>query len=1351
MADELNKDVVGARINLDTSKMQSAFKVIDDGVKQNAQSFKTLNAELALTEKSYMTMAAAADKIALTADERRKKIMAESDALVKQRTAQADLLTAKKIQLDTTNQVIDAKLQAQKAIVKKHEDAIEQQEQQHLEKMAILSQKTINTEAQENLLSAQYDRQLQLMKNSDEKMEMEAERHQLRMAQLARNDEKLELNQSGNSIGSRFLNESGRYAVGTLAGVTTFAILDQLSNIPQIVGDVSASMTKLKQVLEIAPAYEHSPQKLADDLKQLQQVAGVMSQAYGVDFSVVLDTMSQAGRKFKDVSDIVIATDSALQLTAVDSVNASKSIGAMEAIMSQFGLTTTQARQALFEITAAAHEFQTTGSDLTDAIMRSGASFATMKMNTAESIAAIATLSQMTAQDGSTIGNAWKSIENSLGSEKAAKALKQLGIEVYDANGNLKDSVKILQDIQAVWPKLSDAAKQHYATVISGGKYQYGRLEAFLNDYGNTYQKALDAIKKANEQQQQELVKSAMESIPKQFDATKASFQVMANTMATQVTPALIALLVEIRKMDDGIINNISSIDKMIKIGLTLAEAYAVWKVGALAYSGAVKVVSNAVENFNERLEIADANSAGTIGAFENMGKAALGMAGAVAQSVAKMALLYATTVAINSLIERINNPEQFKIDDLQNRLHDLQNLKQAGTGTWDQIKQGVSNGLNLYGDATKNLFTLHFGAAWQDIKNGVTVDPMKDQNAIQEQIQTIQKQLDDAKEKKSAEDQAEMDKALKQEEDLLKKYTDAAGKIAPPGGSGDSNTDTSFNNFLNGGSFKLPLDAIDNQAQQAQQIVDSSSNAISLFNAKLAATGDTADTTAQKIALFNDQQAKLHQANDMLRTAVSELNGKQALLNDLVSKGVITSDEYNSSSQEVQSRIKSLTNEINQNSVAWFNDAASIKAAQQQELQNSFDFSEKWISHQKAIGQLNEQQEYEADLRVQARYKEGTDLRMQADEKVYAAKQAYMQSEQQALDDLMTKEKAYLEQSKQAELDKIDQAKQAYVDAQDTKIKALDDLMQAEDQANSDQDYATQLKSKQDRLAVLQSAVGPDGIKERKQVIKDIADMEQKHQQDLTKRAQEAEKQRLEDDKAAKEKEFDQQKADVENHYKDLLSVFDNFKNDEAGRAEALKNIQIQKEQEKNNTILSNLDTFIAQYKSKMSVISGLSQSQEQIDLNTYNTNKDLYDQAKARGDTATMAQLQAANNAIRSKYGITEDTGKLQHFADGGIVQGIRSQPVPVVAHAGEMFLNEGQQSNLFKLLNFAIPKINFSMPSFSMASGSNQSVVNHNYYTVSTGDVNLTDNADIRTFWSERDGMVRRIQTRTGAKEQ
>ncbi|WP_138756585.1 hypothetical protein, partial [Paenibacillus sinopodophylli] len=143
----LSKDVVGARLNLDITRMTPAFKVIDGGARKNAESFKVLNTELSQTEKSYVSLAKAADKVAMSADERRKKILAESNALVAQRKAQTELLQAKTTALNKTNQVVEEKLKAQQAIVKRRNDAIEQQEQQHQKRMQALQNRVTSTGA----------------------------------------------------------------------------------------------------------------------------------------------------------------------------------------------------------------------------------------------------------------------------------------------------------------------------------------------------------------------------------------------------------------------------------------------------------------------------------------------------------------------------------------------------------------------------------------------------------------------------------------------------------------------------------------------------------------------------------------------------------------------------------------------------------------------------------------------------------------------------------------------------------------------------------------------------------------------------------------------------------------------------------------------------------------------------------------------------------------------------------------------------------------------------------------------------------------------------------------------------
>ncbi|WP_256703786.1 transglycosylase [Paenibacillus sp. FSL H8-0259] len=434
--------------------------------------------------------------------------------------------------------------------------------------------------------------------------------------------------------------------------------------------------------------------------------------------------------------------------------------------------------------------------------------------------------------------------------------------------------------------------------------------------------------------------------------------------------------------------------------------------------------------------------------------------------------------------------------------------------------------------------------------------------------------------------------------------------------------------------------------------------------------------------------------------------------------------------------------------------------------IEQQFSDSQKVISHRKAIGELTAAQELQEWQKIQAMYRVGTEQRMEADEQVYALRQKLIEDETKSVETLASTYKSKIEATRDAAVKAIEAERDAYLAGKDAEIQAIDDLLSKQQELNEDQDYESALAEKQARLALLASAVGPDGIAERVQVQKDIEKLQLDHERELAKRSLEEQKQALQDEKDAKKTAYDKDIETAKSHYEDLISAFESFSSDTANRAEVLKNIQVLKESEKNAEILSQLDQFISDYQSKMSAITTLSPtvsgsvtlaastgvSQKDADLIEYNSNKDAWDAAKAAKNTAEMERLAARNEELRQKYGVIKDTRKLQTFHDGGVVRGARrGEETTVNARVGEMYINDRQQDNLFRMLNFKMPSIDFSMPSFSMpaaSGGSNPQRVSSTSVTFS-GDTYITDEAVAKVYWTERDNFVRRSQSRSGAK--
>ncbi|MFW5434357.1 phage tail tape measure protein [Paenibacillus apiarius] len=416
---------------------------------------------------------------------------------------------------------------------------------------------------------------------------------------------------------------------------------------------------------------------------------------------------------------------------------------------------------------------------------------------------------------------------------------------------------------------------------------------------------------------------------------------------------------------------------------------------------------------------------------------------------------------------------------------------------------------------------------------------------------------------------------------------------------------------------------------------------------------------------------------------------------------------------------------------------------AQKALTQAQFSASSDWITQEsrrmEAAGKSEaeiERMKLEAWMRVRDRYEKDSEFYKKADEQVYQSKKRLVTEQEKLAEKLLKTQKINVEDAKKAELKAIEDRKKAFVDDYDERIRAIDRLMKKEQEANEDDDYEAKLGEKRARLELLASAVGPDGIKEREEIAKEIERMELEHGRDLRKRELENDKQAIQDEKRTREEAFDREKADVEAKYDALKTAFDDFKGDVQTIESAIADFRVKSSQETNTQILSDLDSFVRDYNAKLSAIQSV--SAYDAELAEYNANKDAWSAAKARGDTAEMARLNARNEELRRKYDISKDTGKLPSFDVGGVVPGPVGHPLLAVVHGGEAFFNQRQLSKLFALLDAPVSAMRYDRP----AASAPQSIVNH--IDMSVNDATFEDRADVETMYSERERVSRRLQT-------
>lgn len=457
------------------------------------------------------------------------------------------------------------------------------------------------------------------------------------------------------------------------------------------------------------------------------------------------------------------------------------------------------------------------------------------------------------------------------------------------------------------------------------------------------------------------------------------------------------------------------------------------------------------------------------------------------------------------------------------------------------------------------------------------------------------------------------------------------------------------------------------------------------------------------------------------------------------------------------------------------------IKRLQEDSIKSRYNFSSEWIGREERRMEDSGKTEIEithmkidAWTRVRDRYAKDSEYYKKADDELYRERKNLVKLQEQAEkeatkareerikeykkqnDDLLKTELKTIDKAKKAELEAIDRRKNEYVDAQNEKIAAIDALLKKEEELNADADFETLLAEKMARKELLSTAVSPEGRKELADLIAEIERMQLEHSRELRKRDLEDQKDKLEEEKDEKEDAYNEERRLTEERYDALTEALQEHQDDIEFIESAIRDFRIGANQEANSQILSDLDLFVSEYRSRMSEIASLSAatgssgsevagsgaSRSALDLAEYNSNKDAWDAAKARGDKAEMARLTARNEEIRKLYGIEKDTGKLPSFDVGGVVPGPIGAPMQAIIHGGEVIFNPGQFENMFRRLTAPVASPALSQPATPV-----QHIENH--FDMSVGTVQIEDQPDAEIMYTERERTARRLATIGGGK--
>ena len=172
--------------------------------------------------------------------------------------------------------------------------------------------------------------------------------------------------------------------------------------------------------------------------------------------------------------------------------------------------------------------------------------------------ATLATVISVTREAPETIGSAFRTIyarlgdlslgktdEEGVGLGKVSGQLHNLGIEILDQEGNMRDMGKIVEDIAAKWQTWTQAQKQA-AAVAMAGKMQYSRLIALFDNWDKYTQYLNDSATAAGtlNKQQEIYMESTEAHLKKLSTEAEKTYDILFDTESVNsMTDAMTGLL----------------------------------------------------------------------------------------------------------------------------------------------------------------------------------------------------------------------------------------------------------------------------------------------------------------------------------------------------------------------------------------------------------------------------------------------------------------------------------------------------------------------------------------------------------------------------------------------------------------------------------------------------------------------------------------------------------------------------------------------------------------------------------------------------------------------------------------
>lgn len=336
------------------------------------------------------------------------------------------------------------------------------------------------------------------------------------------------------------------------------------------------------------------------------------------------------------------------------------------------------------KVTERSNNFAVTSSDLSDALERSATVLANSGTSFEEFLGLVTAGTEIT-RNADKVSNGLKTISLRLqgmtdeGEEdlelmaKLGDELGKIGVQVQDAEGNLRSTYDILKDLSVAFETLTVGEKAYYTELISG-KYQASIATAILSNF----QSAVDATSTALDSNGSALRENAayLESVAGKMSVLESEFQKLSyNTVNSNLIKGIVDLGTGVLKL----INNLGGLTPVLLAVTSILLQFKKEKFNAVfkEFAESIEATGNPLKNFTKNFSTFIASVKSGNGVISSASTLVGGLGGALGIASAALAGVTAIIGIYNAHQEKLRMEAESTLQEYTEYADSLESVKE--------------------------------------------------------------------------------------------------------------------------------------------------------------------------------------------------------------------------------------------------------------------------------------------------------------------------------------------------------------------------------------------------------------------------------------------------------------------------------------------------------------------------------------------------------------------------------------------------------------------------------------------------------------------------------------------------